>query len=83
MAIKKNTEELKEITVVITSLLAKTDSLRDGLTERFMDVMGLCGADYRSLDKDARLKLGALVNDTLALARLLNEKVEVLNEAQE
>lgn len=77
LSIKRNTEELREISAVISSLLEKTESLRVGLTNRFAEVMRLYGADYRELARDARLELGALVNDTLALAKLLNERVDV------
>jgi hypothetical protein len=45
--------------------------------------MSLYGADYRELARDARLELGALVNDTLALARLLNERIDVAEQTSE
>ncbi len=83
LSIKRNTEELKELSAVISSLLAKTESLRDGVTDRYKAAMSLYGADYRELARDARLELGALVNDTLALARLLNERIDVAEQTGE
>ena len=83
LAIKRNTEELREISIVIAALLAKTASLREGLTEQLKSTMRLFGADYRELSRDEILTLGALVNDTLALAKLLNERVDVTPKAED
>lgn len=83
LSIKRNTEELSELSAVISSLLAKTESLRGGIADRYKEAVRLYRADYRELARDARLELGALVNDTLALARLLNEKVDVAEQTGE
>ena len=83
LSIKRNTEELREISAVISSLLEKTESLRDGLADRFAKTIRLYEADYRELSRDARLELGALVNDTLALGKLLNEIVDVEEQTGE
>ncbi len=82
-AIKRNAEELREVSATISALLFKTSSLREALTSKFKEVMGLYKSDYLRLGHDERLTLGALVNDTLALARLLNERVEVTQESEE
>lgn len=74
-ALKTNTEEVREVDASIASLLARTSALREGLTNQLRDAMRYFDEDYRALDRDERLMLGAIVNDTTALAKLLNEKV--------
>ncbi len=75
MAVKQNTESLRESVAAICSLRAKTDSLREALSDSFMGSCRLHGADYIALSDAERLSLGSLVNNAKSLSRLLVEKI--------
>ncbi len=75
MAVKQNTESLRESVAAICSLRAKTDSLREALSDSFMGSCRLHGADYIALSDEERLSLGSLVNNAKSLSRLLVEKI--------
>lgn len=77
MAVKQNTESIRESLASICSLRSKTDSLREGLSASFMSSCRLHGADYLALSDDERLSLGSLVNNAKALGRLVAERVSV------
>ena len=75
-AVKRNAASLRETTVTISSILDRTVALRDALASWYMVSVRLFDEDYRALDEGERLTLGSLVNDTVTLARLLNERVD-------
>jgi hypothetical protein len=76
-AIKRNTEALREAAASICDILDRTSVLREALSSRYMLSVRLFDEDYLSLDADERLLLGSVVNGALALAQLLNQKVNV------
>lgn len=67
--------ELKKTTEAVSSLLQKTVSTYLKLKDAYTKVSVLDGADYQTLSDEQRLKLGALVNNTLSLATLLIETI--------
>lgn len=75
MAVKQNTEALRESLAAIESLRAKTDSLRESLSASFMTSCRLQGADYPALSDDEKFSLGALANNAKSLGYLLIERV--------
>lgn len=74
-SVKQNTASLKEVTEAIHTINAETITLRDELTKQFSDNMKLFGADYKSLDNEDKMRLGAMVNNTKALSALFSKTV--------
>ena len=74
-SIKKNTQKVSEIDSVLSVLLSQTEALRSSLSSTSLGCLPYFSADYNSLDDDARLRLGSLVNSTLALSKLLNKTI--------
>ena len=68
--------QLNEMSAMIHTLNEETVQLYTPLNTAFQDMENLKGADYQSLDSECRLKLGALVNNTLSLASLINKKLD-------
>ena len=75
LAVKKNTEFVREIDAKIGALLDQTVSLRDALNDSFVKSMHLADSDYSTLGAEDKMVLGALVNNTKTLAALLNTKI--------
>lgn len=69
-------ESLRETTEKIAYLNNKTSLLMKELSSQTEKASTYKNMDYLSLDEDAQLLLGALVNNTLSLAALLNQTVE-------
>ncbi len=82
MAVKQNTESIRESLAAICSLRSKTNSLREGLSASFVSSCRLHGADYLALSDDEKLPLGLLVNNAKALGRLVAERVSVQGDEQ-
>jgi hypothetical protein len=74
-SIKENTAALKEVTETIHTINAETITLREELMKQFSDNMELFGADYKSLDDAAKIRLGAMVNNTKSLSALFAKTV--------
>lgn len=74
--LKNCAEYLKEADAKIEFLRTRTESLSQQLSKSFSRLKRLQGKDYLSLSEKQRLLLGSLVNNTNALAALLNETVE-------
>ena len=68
--------QLNEMSAMIHTLNEETVQLYTPVNTAFQDLEHLSGADYQSLDRECRLKLGALVNNTLSLASLVNKKLD-------
>lgn len=68
--------QLNEMSAMIHTLNEETVQLYTPLNTAFQGLRNLKGADYQSLDNESRLKLGALVNNTLSLASLVNKKLD-------
>ena len=75
LAIKANTEQIREMDAKIGALIDQTASLREALDGSFVSSMHLAGSDYTALTHDEKAMLDALVNNTMALASLLNAKI--------
>jgi hypothetical protein len=69
-------EALRETTEKISYLNNKTSQLMKELSSQTEKASTYKNMDYLSLDEDAQFLLGALVNNTLSLAALLNQTVE-------
>lgn len=67
--------QLNEMSAMIHTLNEETVQLYTPLNAAFQGLQNLKDADYQSLDNECRLKLGALVNNTLSLASLVNKKL--------
>lgn len=67
--------ELRETNEAIGKLQEKTLLLQGRLADAIEREQKHCGADYMALTEEEQLGLGTLVNNTLALAQLLNETV--------
>lgn len=68
--------QLNEMSAMIHALNEETVQLYAPLNTAFQGLQKLKGADYQTLDNEYRLKLGALVNNTLSLASLVNKKLD-------
>lgn len=69
-------ETLRETTEKISYLNNKTSQLMKELSSQTEKASTYKNMDYLSLDEDVQFLLGALVNNTLSLAALLNQTVE-------
>ena len=67
--------ELKETSEVIKDLHNKTSALNNNLSEKLVDSQKYYDADYELLTEEEQTDLGTIVNNTLALAELLNKTV--------
>ena len=72
---KENTEKVAEMAAEIGALLAKTTGLREKLDAQYGLCMAVYGADYMALSQGQQDGLAAMVNNTLTLSRLLNERL--------
>lgn len=77
LKIKRNEESLRVACVSINSLKEKHNVLFERLSEQYNQCDEYRNISFESLDKDARLTLGALVNNTLALSKLVSENIKV------
>ncbi|TCD53637.1 hypothetical protein EJ419_06580 [Alloscardovia theropitheci] len=80
IALKKNTEEVKETTLKVTALEEKINNLRINLSHAFLECAPTFGADYTELNPDMQMKLGTLVNNTKSLSALLAEHIAVTSD---
>ena len=72
-SVKKNTKSVLEMDVKIAALLEQTESLRESLSGASVDCLSYYAKDYQSLDDASKMELGSLVNNTLALSKLLSK----------
>ena len=82
---EKAMEQAKEITMAgaqLNEMCAKIHILQEETAQLYYPLntafQGLCHlkyADYQSLDNEYKMKLGAMVNNTLSLAALVNKKL--------
>lgn len=68
-------EALDEVTQKVNYLMARTEALLNSLKAQKTTIISMTNLDYMSLEDDKKLFLGSLVNNTLTLAKLLNETV--------
>ena len=75
-AVKKNTEKVREVDADLRELLDETIALRDGVNTSFTNSLDVYGKDYTSFSVAQKKSLGALVNNTKALAALLGKVIQ-------
>ena len=73
--VKQNIERVREMDGKISQILNETSSVRDGLNDMLKKSLPMYGADYLSLADDQKQLLGALVNNTKALAALFGKTI--------
>lgn len=74
-AIKRNIEIVREMDAKISRILNETTDIRDGLNHALKSSLPMYGADYLSFSEEQKLALGALVNNTKALAAMFRKTV--------
>ena len=74
-AVKENTERVREMDAKIGLLLDETVEIRTNLNMMVTNALPLYGADYLSLDDNHKQQLGALVNNTKALAAMFGKTI--------
>lgn len=74
-AIKQNIEIVREMDAKISQILSETAAIRDGLNLALKSSLPMYGADYLSFSEEQKLALGALVNNTKALAAMFRKTV--------
>lgn len=74
-SIKDNTERIKEMDAKIKVLLDETARIRIGLNEMLAKAFVLSGADYLLLSDEQKKLLGALVNNTKAMAAMFGKTI--------
>lgn len=67
--------ELNETGAVVSNIHSETNMLLDNIKGQHIQAILLEGRDYSSMEIDEQLLLGTLVNNTLALAEMLNKTV--------
>lgn len=75
-SVLNNTSSLKETDEKIKLLLEQTDQLRESVNLMYGKSLGAFGRDFQSLSEELKMQLGTLVNETKALASLLEKGVE-------
>lgn len=81
-AVKQNIESVREMDAKIGVVLSETAMTRTGLNDMLARALPLYGADYLSLDEEQKYLLGALVNNTKALAALFGKIIGEENGEQ-
>lgn len=80
-AIKANTARMRDVSAELEDLLERTVELRRRLAGAYRGALPFFGADFASLAVDQQLQLGTLVNNTMACATLMSEKIELADDA--
>jgi hypothetical protein len=79
--VTKVTEQLNKTFVDVSHRHAETEELLGRVSEQFMSLELLKDCSYVELSNDEQLQLDSLINNTLALAEMLNKVVEWSAEA--
>ncbi len=74
--IAKARESLDETTEKINALIIKTDTLEQDISNNKNRMIDLMNLQYTALGDEEKLFLGAMVNNTLSLSKLLNETID-------
>lgn len=75
-AIKNNIEIVHEMDAQIGMILSETAATRTGLNDMLKEALPLFGADYLNFADEQKQLLGALVNNTKALAAMFGKTIE-------
>lgn len=74
-AVLSNTEIIKEIDATVSSLLEKTDGIRENLSKQYTLCISNFGKNYMEIPEDMQIQLATLINNAKSLAFILNESV--------
>jgi hypothetical protein len=74
--VKNLTDTVRKNTTQIQELLDENNVLRDNLSQQYNSCLINYNGDFTAIPKEQQIQLGALVNNTKALAASLNRKVE-------
>ncbi|WP_051206096.1 hypothetical protein [Butyrivibrio sp. FC2001] len=75
-AVLNNTASLRETDEKIKLLLEQTEQLRESVNLLYGKALNAFGRDFLSLSEELKMQLGSLVNETKALASLLEKGVD-------
>lgn len=75
-AVKNNTTTAQMVAAQILELLNEVTTLRDDLNQHYNSCLADYGKDFMSIPKERQIKLGALVNNTKALAASLGRSIQ-------
>ncbi len=75
-SVMNNTEQIREVDIKIEDLLNRTIQLRDAANDLYNKSLTWYQKDYLAIPEDGQYQLGSLVNQTKALAMLLQEGIE-------
>ena len=67
--------ELNETAAVIDNLKCETEQVLESLASLYENYSKYAGANYTAIHEDVQFGLGAMVNNSLSLAELLNKTV--------
>jgi hypothetical protein len=75
-AVKNNTANAQKVAAQIQELLDEITDLRDNLSQQYNRCLADYGKDFMSIPKEQQIQLGALVNNTKALAASLGKNIQ-------
>lgn len=75
-SVKKNIASVRKIDAQISSILDQTKQTKEGLDAMCLSCMSMFGRDYNDFNSEQKQQLGALVNNTKALAAMFKMSVE-------
>ena len=81
-AVKDNTERVREMDAKLADLLSQTQTLRTNLNDSYSACLELFGRDYATFSDEQKKQLGALVNQTKALAASFGIKIKDSEEPE-
>ena len=75
-AVKNNTVTTQEVAAQLQELLNEVTILRDNLSHQYNSCLADYGKDFMSIPREQQIQLGALVNNTKALAASLGKNIQ-------
>ena len=75
-AVKNNTANAQKVAAQIQELLDEITDLRDNLSQQYNRCLADYGKDFMSIPREQQIQLGALVNNTKALAASLGKNIQ-------
>ena len=75
-AVKNNTVNAQKVAAQIQELLDEITDLRDNLSQQYNRCLADYGKDFMSIPREQQIQLGALVNNTKALAASLGKNIQ-------
>ena len=74
-AIKANIEAVHEMDEKIKVILSETEKIRNALNELYMKALPLYNIDYTAINKEQKLLLGTLINNTKSLSAMFTKTI--------